>query len=136
MIIRFAIEADFNFFVEHDVHVSSDEIMSIIQQKRILLIQEDDAIIGWLRWNLFWDNTPFMNMLVIIEEYRNQGYGKMLVDAWETCMKNSKYQFVMTSTLCNENAQHFYRKLHYIDAGSLLLKDEPLEIIFLKYLME
>jgi len=32
----------------------------------------------------------------------------------------------------NEQAQHFYRKLGYRDAGSLLLDEEPLEIIFVK----
>lgn len=40
----------------------------------------------------------------------------------------------MTSTLSNENAQHFYRKLLYRDSGSLLLENEPLEIIFTKKL--
>ena len=42
------------------------------------------------------------------------------------------YHLVMTSTISNENAQNFYRKLKYIDAGSLLLPNEPLEIIFIK----
>jgi hypothetical protein len=41
---------------------------------------------------------------------------------------------VMTSTLSNEDAQHFYRKLGYRDVGALLLPDEPLEIILLKEL--
>ncbi len=47
-------------------------------------------------------------------------------------MKSKGYELVMTSTLSNEQAQHFYRKLRYKDAGSLLLDDEPLEIIFTK----
>jgi hypothetical protein len=47
-------------------------------------------------------------------------------------MKSLSYKLLMTSTLANENAQHFYRKLNYKDAGSLLLPDEPLEIIFIK----
>lgn len=41
----------------------------------------------------------------------------------------------MTSTLSNENAQHFYRKLGYRDSGGLLLPNEPLEIIFVKNLI-
>ncbi|WP_278281130.1 hypothetical protein [Clostridium sp. N3C] len=40
----------------------------------------------------------------------------------------------MTSTMSNEEAQHFYRKFDYKDAGSLLLDNEPLEIIFTKVL--
>lgn len=47
-------------------------------------------------------------------------------------MKSKGYELVMTSSLSNEQAQHFYRKLGYKDSGSLLLDDEPLEIIFTK----
>ncbi len=87
---------------------------------------EDGAI------NLFWDNTPFMNMLFVLETYRGIGIGKQLVTLWESEMKFLKYKLLMTSTLSNEHAQHFYRRLGYKDAGCLLLPDEPLEIIFTK----
>jgi hypothetical protein len=40
----------------------------------------------------------------------------------------------MTSTLANEGAQHFYRKLGYRDSGCLILEDEPLEILLTKNL--
>lgn len=39
---------------------------------------------------------------------------------------------VMTSTMSDEQAQFFYRKIGYADCGSLLLPDEPLEIILRK----
>lgn len=40
----------------------------------------------------------------------------------------------MTSTLSNEEAQLFYRKIGYKDIGSLIYELEPLEIILLKKL--
>ncbi|OOM82600.1 acetyltransferase (GNAT) family protein [Clostridium puniceum] len=73
-----------------------------------------------------------MNMLYINENYRNKGIGKELVRFWENEMKGKDYELVMISTLSNEQAQHFYRRLGYKEVGSLLLEDEPLEIIFLK----
>ena len=78
---------------------------------------------GWLRYNLFWDNTPFMNMLFLLDNYRGKGYGKQLVNTWKCNMKAIGYDIVRTSTLSNEQAQHFYRKLGYKDAGSLLLEN-------------
>ncbi len=54
---------------------------------------------------------------------------------WETLMRQYGYTLVMTSTLSNETAQHFYRKLDYIDSGALLLPGEALEIIFIKQLI-
>lgn len=73
-----------------------------------------------------------MNMLYLLDKHRNVGHGKEIVIFWENLMKENGYGLVMTSTLSNENAQHFYRKLKYVDSGSLLLKEEPLEIIFTK----
>ncbi len=49
-------------------------------------------------------------------------------------MKGRGFERVMTSTLTNEDAQQFYRKLGYRDAGCLLLEHEPLEIFFYKSL--
>ena len=49
-------------------------------------------------------------------------------------MRAEGYSLVMTSTLSNETAQHFYRKLGYTDAGGLLLEGEPLELVLVKKL--
>lgn len=80
------------------------------------------------------DNTPFMNMLYVLEGERGNGRGRQLVSHWEALMKAKGYPLVMTSTQSDETAQHFYRKLGYVDAGALLLQDEPLEIILTKAL--
>lgn len=132
MEIRMAKLEDSALLLKFDEHIQQDELYSLITLGRVLIAENDACFIGWLRWNLFWDNTPFMNMLYLLDGYRNKGYGKEIVAHWENCMKENGYHLVMTSTLSNEQAQHFYRKLNYVDSGSLLLKNEPLEIIFTK----
>ncbi len=134
MQIRIAEQEDIKFILKYDKHIAENELYSSISLGRVIVAEYDNKFIGWLRWNLFWDNTPFMNMLYLIDDYRNMGYGKKLVMFWEKLMKENNYKLVMTSTLSNENAQHFYRKLNYVDSGSLLLKGEALEIIFTKEL--
>ena len=133
MKIEYGSEVNFQFIFDNDRHVSKELIENKLKEKEIIIAKdEDNKIIGWLRYSYFWDNTPFMNMLYIIENYRNKGIGKELVLFWENEMKKKDYKFLMTSTLSNEEAQHFYRKLGYKDSGSLLLPNEPLEIIFIK----
>jgi len=133
MKIEYGSEVNFQFMLDNDGHVSKELIENKLKEKEIIIASdEDNKIIGWLRYSYFWDNTPFMNMLYINENYRNNGIGKELVLFWENEMKKKGYEFLMTSTLSNEEAQHFYRKLGYKDAGSLLLPNEPLEIIFIK----
>lgn len=132
IIIRLATENDFPFLEKNDRHIRLSEIKALIGQNRILLAEIDGEVVGWLRWSLFWDNTPFMNMLYFLEGYRGKGYGRQIVEHWENQMLQEGYDSVMTSSLSDEQAQHFYRKLGYIDSGSLLLPGEALEIIFTK----
>jgi hypothetical protein len=64
------------------------------------------------------------------------GHWLTLVWYWEEHMRSQGYGQVLTSTRADEEAQHFYRHLNYRDAGVLLLKDEPAELLLLKALTE
>ena len=132
--IRAATESNLPWLKEHDRHIGEDELRESVRRGRILLAEQDGQIIGWLRWSLFWDEIPFMNMLYLLEEHRRQGLGRELVCHWEQEMLRQGHHRVMTSTQSNEEGQHFYRRLGYTDTGALLLPGEPLEIILLKEL--
>lgn len=133
-IIRTAALHDLPFLAENDRHVTPAELDSLIRLGRILLIEADGKAAGWLRWNLFWDNTPFMNLLYLLEDFRLQGLGRALVLHWEQQMREGGYPFVLTSTQADEAAQHFYRRLGYQDIGGFLLPGESYELILRKAL--
>ena len=117
-----------------DHHVTEEVLRKKISDKEILIAESGNEIVGWLRFGFFWDIYPFMNLIIIDEEYQRKGIGKQLVLFWEEEMKKRKHKYVLTSTQSDEEAQHFYRKLGYKDAGSLILPGEVLEIIFIKTL--
>ena len=110
-----------------------------MKYKRGYILEENDKQIGILRYNLFWDNIPFCTMLYIAEGNQHKGYGRMLMNTWEKEMKKYKYNMVITSTRVDEDAQHFYRKLGYCDAGGLLIHvpgyEQPMEMFFVKALL-
>jgi ribosomal protein S18 acetylase RimI-like enzyme len=97
---------------------------------------EGGRIIGILRYNLFWDSIPFCTMLHIDEEYQGRGYGKQLMERWERDMSEAGCGMVMTSTQVDEEAQHFYRKLGYKNAGGFVVDvpgyEQPMELIMIK----
>ena len=130
--IRYAVPSELELLATYDHHIAKEELAALLSQKRVLVMFQENQLAGWLRYNLFWDNTPFMNMLYILEGFRGQGLGGLLVDFWEAEMKTQGYNVVMTSSLSNERGQYFYRKHSCIDCSSLLLPEEPLEIIFRK----
>ncbi len=134
MNFRYANENNYNFIQENDMHLAQGLISMKIKNGEIIIIEEEGFNIGWLRFGYFWDNIPFVNMLWINEEYRGKGIGKEITLFWENEMKNQNFKMVMTSTLSNEAAQHFYRKLGYKDVGGLLLEKEPLELLLIKNL--
>lgn len=63
MKIRMAEKTDSQKLIEYDKHIRAEELESVIVLKRVLIAEEKEKLVGWLRWSLFWDNTPFINML-------------------------------------------------------------------------
>lgn len=132
--IEYAQITDLKALSALDGHISPEELRRSVESSRVLIARSGKTIIGWLRFGMFWDNTPFMNMLYVSEEFRGRGYGTALCDLWEDEMLRVGFETVLTSTLSNERGQFFYRKRGYRDCGSLILPNEPLEIILMKEL--
>ncbi|MCY9698312.1 GNAT family N-acetyltransferase [Paenibacillus alginolyticus] len=131
-----ATDSDYEYIRESDHHILENLILPKIKKNEIYILRnQDESNIGWMRYGYFWDNTPFMNMIWVDEQYRGKGVGKQVVLLWEDQMKQNGFKLVMTSTQANEEAQHFYRNLGYRDAGCLLLENEPMEIILTKKLI-
>ena len=124
------------FWYSLDRHLPDEEFEKKVKDKMGYVLLEDDKYIGLLRYNLFWDNTPFCNMLFIDWKCQNKGYGKKLVEYWESDMKSKGYGVLLTSTRVDEEAQHFYRKLGYKDCGGIVINipeyEQPMEMFLIK----
>ncbi len=134
MKIRLAESADIELLIQYDKHISRDEIGHAIQRGGIFIAEDNGQFAGWLRYGLFWDSIPFMNLLFILDGYRKKGFGRQLVSFWENEMKQYGYKVLMTSTQADEYAQHFYFKLGYEAIGGFRLDGDPYEVIFSKKL--
>ncbi len=138
--IRYLQNEDKAFWFELDRHLPEQEYDKKVRDQRGYVLSEDNNPVGILRYNLFWDSIPFCTMVFVDERSQKKGYGKELVLNWEKDMKAEGYGMVMTSTQVNENAQHFYRKLGYQDAGALVLNvpgyEQPMEMFLVKTLYQ
>ncbi len=101
-------------------------------------MNNNDAPVGVMRYNLFWDTVPFLTLIYFKESYRGKGFGKQAMIYWENEMRSLGYKIVMTSTQVDEGAQHFYRKLGYKENGCLVMDiypfEQPLEMFMIKKL--
>lgn len=115
--IRYAVQSDFESLCEYDRHISGDELQRSIDTQRVLVMFEGDSLIGWLRFSLFWDEIPFMNMLYLLEGYRGKGFGAQLTRRWEGEMAKRGHKRVLTSTLSNEGGSSSIGKTATQTAG-------------------
>ena len=127
--IRFARPEDIDILIDKDKKIDKQEMLNLINLNRVYIMEEDGKFIGWLRYNLFWDNTPFMNMIHLNDEDRGKGFGRKFVEFWEDEMRKLGYKTVLTSTASDEFAQHFYIKLGYTSIGGFLPIGKTFEII-------
>ena len=133
MNIRIAEETDIETIASYDTHINRNELTNLIRLGRVYAAEENGVFVGWLRYNMFWDNTPFMNMLFVLDGFRGRGAGKALMENWERIMREAGFGCVMTSSQQDEYAQHFYIKQGYSAIGGFLpCGGEPYEIIFSK----
>ncbi|HXH34151.1 MAG TPA: GNAT family N-acetyltransferase [Plantibacter sp.] len=133
-IVRTASSTDLDYLLAHDRHVTAAALRRCVEEGRVLLLEERGEISGWLRWSLFWDEIPFLNMIFLSESCRGAGLGTQLLDVWEADMLKLGHARVLTSTVSNERSQNLYRRRGYADSGVLLLPGEIAELLLVKEL--
>lgn len=137
--IRYMQAEDREFWYSLDGHLPQAEFVNKVRDKRGYVIIADGTPAGLLRYNLFWDNTPFCTMLFVDERHRGRGYGRSLMEYWEADMRSWGYGMVLTSTQVDEDAQHFYRKLGYRDCGGFVIDvpgyEQPMELFLSKAIL-
>ena len=109
MDIRIAEPRDLDALLAHDRHIARARLERKIEEGQVLVLLDGENFAGWLRWGLFWDEHPFMNLLYLLEPYRGKGLGRQLVKDRE-------------------------RRMGYDDAGAFALPGDPLELILQKAL--
>ncbi len=123
--MRHARREDKPYWLAVDRALNESELENKIRDRRGYVVL-DDRPVGVLRYNLIWDITPFLTLIYLEEAYRGQGFGSKAMLHWESEMRALGYKMVMTSTQVDEQAQHFYRKLGYIDRGGVFFDNTPM----------
>lgn len=63
--IKYVEMSDKEFWFTLDRHLPEKEFETKVNSKQGYVLLENDKPVGLLRYNLFWDNTPFCTMLFI-----------------------------------------------------------------------
>lgn len=118
---------DKEFVMEMDVHVNDSQYENRVYTKTGYIIWDNNKRVGLMHYSVLWDQLPFLNLIYVAEVHRNNGIGTKAMRLWEEDMKNQGYKMVLISTQVDEDAQHLYRKLGYLECGALLMNHTPFE---------
>ena len=149
MIIELAQGKDKQKIAKLDSHIHPARLRECILNGQVYALKDNsirnggqnhrmkDPVVGVLRYSLFWQSIPFLDLLYIDEVYRKSGFGSQMMSRWEQTMKLCGYKYVMTSTQADEDAWKFYEKLGYSKVGGFLPPEQEAdEWIYLKKLGE
>ena len=137
MDIRLAVPNDIRHITRYDSHIPTDRVAESVDRGFVYVLCSGETVVGILRYSLFWQTIPFLDLILIDDAFRNQGWGSKMMACWETAMKALGYDHVMLSTQADEHAFLFYEKLGYRRIGSFLPPEqEAEELMYLKKLGE
>ena len=121
--------------LKYDCHIPHNKVSDCIYNGLVDVLCDDEKIVGILRYNMFWQSIPFLDLIFIDEAYRSRGWGRKMMAQWEDSMKAMGYPYVMLSTQEDETAKYFYEKLGYRRIGAFLPPEQDAdEIMYLKEL--
>ena len=127
MELRYVTTEDKEFVMSIDSHVNELQYANRVYTRSGYVMWENNEPVGIMHHSLLWDNLPFLNFIFVKEDFRGRGFAKEAMCQWEKDMKKQGYKMVLISTQVDEEAQHLYRKLGYIDCGGLLMNHTPFE---------
>ena len=119
--------SDKDFVMSIDSHVNDLQYKNRVDTKTGYIIWTDNIRAGLMHYSVLWDSLPFLNLIFVKETHRNKGIESKAMKLWEEDMKEQGYKMVLVSTQVDEDAQHLYRKLGYIECGALLMNGTPFE---------
>lgn len=125
MLLRKMNVEDKKYVMKRNKVITEKVFTKLVDSNTGFMIIENNEVVGFLDYSLLWNKMPFLNFLYISEKARRQGYGSLGVLCWETEMKNLGYKRVIVSTRADEMSQNLFRKLNYLDCGSIVFNEQP-----------
>lgn len=118
---------EYSEILQYDRHIPPAQLKRCIRDGQVYVLKDRNTVIGVLRYSLFWQTLPFLDLLFIDEVHRRQGCGTAMMDRWEQEMKQAGFHHLMTSTQADETAWNFYEKRGYQKAGGFFPPEQEAE---------
>ncbi|MFW9975471.1 MAG: GNAT family N-acetyltransferase [Candidatus Thorarchaeota archaeon] len=118
VIVRFAGPEVLEWCVVEDVQVTEQVIRHKIINDEIIIAELDSQPIGYLRIEYLWSNIPYIGVIFVIDDYRNEGIGGKILTFLEDYLRSRGHDVLYSSSQVNEpEAQAWHRSVGFIESG-------------------
>ena len=114
---------------------STELLLEAIAEAKVVLAEaEEQGVVGYVRWEHFWDCIPLCLTVLVKPEHRRRGVGRRLYQHIEAAFRQRGCTFWLSSTEeTNQVSQRFHESLGFRRIGALaeLGQDVP-EVFYRK----
>ena len=90
MEIRLADSKDKQKIIKYDNHIHHNKVGECIWNQHVYVLCDEKKIVGVLRYSLFWQSIPFLDLIYIDEDYRGtqsaSGASRLARSSWYRCI--------------------------------------------------
>lgn len=115
-------------------HVSDEDILrASIEGGRVVVAVDGDDVVGYVRYEWFWDRIPYCMLARVKPSHQRQGFGHALYELVEEGLRERGIPFWLSSTEeDNERSLAFHRALGFRPIGELSDLGQESREIFLR----
>ncbi|RLI53129.1 MAG: hypothetical protein DRO87_12090 [Candidatus Thorarchaeota archaeon] len=118
VVVRLAGPEDLEWCVVEDGHVTEKVIRQKIINDEIIVAEIDNYLIGYIRLEYLWSTIPYIGLVFVVEEYRDSGVGRRLIDFLVSFLDNRGHDFLLSSSQADEpEPQAWHRAMGFSECG-------------------
>ncbi len=116
--VRFAAVSDEDVCRRFDKYLPPASLSYKLREQEILLAEEADKPIGYLRLDYLWGKIPFIGLILVRQGHREHGVGRALLPALERYLSEAGHSCLYSSSQADEPApQSWHRRVGFIECG-------------------
>ena len=126
--LRPADVTDINFLQDFALAPQPVALQDALDGGKLRIALAEGSPVGFLSFSILWGTLPFLELFEIAASRRGRQFGANMARAWEDEMRRRGFDLVLVSTGADGAAQHFWRKMGYVDCGALTVRGKPAEV--------
>jgi len=117
--VRFASQTDLDGCIALDHPTMPAEIIKRkVEQREIIVAEKAGQLVGYLRLEYLWSTVPYIALIWVVEDQRQQGIGRAMLRYLENVLREQGHTALYSSSQANEpEPQAWHRHAGFEECG-------------------